>query len=57
MTETGGLPEVQFESTVWLFRGSPVDRHRGQHSAYQLLSSTLTFTDVLIGIDLVRGKM
>ena len=22
MTESGGLPEVQFESTVWLFRGS-----------------------------------
>ena len=34
-----------------------LDRHRGHHSAYQLLSSTLTFTDVLIGIDLVRGKM
>ena len=24
MTESGGLPEVQFESTVWLFRGSPL---------------------------------
>ena len=57
MTESGGLPEVQFESTVLLFSRFTIDRHRGQHSAYQLLSSTLTFTDVLIGIDLVRGKM
>ena len=24
MTESGGLPEVQFESTVWHFRGSPL---------------------------------
>ena len=24
MTESGGLPEVQFETTVWLFRGSPL---------------------------------
>ena len=24
MTESGGLPEVQFESTVLLFRGSPL---------------------------------
>ena len=34
-----------------------LDLHVGQHCAYQLLSSTLTFTDVLIGIDLVTGKM
>ena len=39
------------------FSRSTLDLHRGQHSAYQLLSSTLTFTDVLPGIDLVRGKM
>ena len=48
-------------SPVWKHRVSfsrfTLDRHRGQHSAYQLLSSTLTFTDVLIGIDLVTGKM
>ena len=48
-------------SPVWKHRVSfsrfTLDRHRGQHSAYQLLSSTLTFNDVLIGIDLVRGKM
>ena len=48
-------------SPVWKHRVSfsrfTLDRHRGQYSAYQLLSSTLTFTDVLIGIDLVRGKM
>ena len=24
MTESGGLPEVQYESTVWLFRGWPL---------------------------------
>ena len=57
MTESGGLPEVQFESTVWLFRGSPLTFTEVNISAYRLLSSTLTFTDVLIGIDLVRGKM
>ena len=34
-----------------------LDLHRGEYSTCQLLSSTLTFTDVLIGIDLVRGKM
>ena len=48
-------------SPVWKHRVAfsrfTLDRHRGQYSAYQLLSSTLTFTDVLIGIDLVRGKM
>ena len=48
-------------SPVWKHRVSfsrfTLDRHRGQYSAYQLLSSTLTFTDVLIGSDLVRGKM
>ena len=48
-------------SPVWKHRVAfsrfTLDRHRGQHSAYQLLSSTLTFTDVLIGIDLVRSKM
>ena len=48
-------------SPVWKHRVAfsrfTLDRHRGHHSAYQLLSSTLTFTDVLIGIDLVRGKM
>ena len=48
-------------SPVWkhrvAFSSFTLDRHRGHHSAYQLLSSTLTFTDVLIGIDLVRGKM
>ena len=57
MTESGGLPEVQFESTAWLFRGSPLTFTEVNISAYQLLPSTLTFTDVLIGIDLVRGKM
>ena len=48
-------------SPVWKHRVSfsrfTLDLHRGQYSAYQLLPSTLTFTDVLIGIDLVRGKM
>ena len=48
-------------SPVWKHRVAfsrfTLDRHRGHHSAYQLLSSTLTFTDVLIGIDLARGKM
>ena len=48
-------------SPVWKHRVSfsrfTLDHYRGQYSAYQLLSSTLTFTDVLIGIDLVRGKM
>ena len=44
MTESGGLPEVQFESTVSPFRGSPLTVTEGHHSAYQLLSSTLTFT-------------
>ena len=48
-------------SPVWKHRVSfsrfTLDRHRSQYSAYQLWSSTLTFTNVLIGIDLVRGKM
>ena len=33
-----------------------LDLHGGEHSTCQLLPSTLTFSDVLIGIDLVGGK-
>ena len=47
-------------SPVWKHRVAfsrfTLDRHRGQYSACQLLPSTLTFTDVLIGIDLVWGS-
>ena len=56
MTESGGLQKSSWKHRVSL-RGSPLTVTEVQHSAYQLLSSTLTFNDVLIGIDLVRGKM
>ena len=55
MTESGGLPEVQHESTV-SFSKFTIDLHKGEYSTCQLLPSTLTFSDVLIGIDLVGGK-
>ena len=47
MTESGG--EVQHESTVWLFRGSPLS---------QVSPDVLSFTetDVLIGIDLLEVR-
>ena len=51
MTESGGLPEVPVWKHRVAFSRFTLDRHRGQYSAFQLLSSTLTFTDVLIGID------
>ena len=39
------------------FRGSPLTVTEVNILTCQLLPSTLTFSDVLIGIDLVRGKM
>ena len=93
MTESGGLPEVQLESTVSFSRFSPdilraqngatlslalifsdfligkdllkqslltffrVNREVKHESTVWLFRDALTFSDVLIGIDFVRGKM
>ena len=56
MTESGGLPEVQHEKHRVTFSRFTLDLHGGEYSTCQLLPSTVTFSDVLIGIDLVGGK-
>ena len=54
MTESGGLPEVQLESTVSFSRFSP-DILRAQNGL--MLSLALIFSDVLIGKDLLRQSL
>ena len=50
------LKRLSMKAPCGFFKVPPSPSQRST-SAYQLLSSTLTFTDVLIGIDLVRGKV
>ena len=54
MTESGGLPEVQFESTVSFSKFSPdiLRAHNGL-----MLSLALIFSDVLIGKDLLKQSL
>ena len=54
MTESGGLPEVQLESTVSFSKFSP-DILRAQNGL--MLSLALMFSDVLIGKDLLKQSL
>ena len=54
MTESGGLPEVQLESTVSFSKFSP-DTLRAQYGL--MLSLALIFSDVLIGKDLLNQSL
>ena len=49
--------DVKHESTVWLFQGSTLNFTEIKIRLISCSPSKLTFSDVLIGIDLVRGKM
>ena len=54
MTESGGLPEVQLESTVSFSKFSP-DILRAQNGL--MLSLAVIFSDVLIGKDLLKQSL